>query len=369
MIVQGGGYDTLEALKYEIVVAANVLSETCASVTDKMGSLEIKAVGRDYEINKITGVTCMNETKQVRIDNSWDTIDDLPESICSDEVSLYIPVQNGFTHLLNSIIKDVKAQKIEVVDPGVYEISGTDTQAKTYEVTTEGLVKYFYDDNKNGIKDEGEEYLTDAESSEVSVNIKKIAELESYRMNVGWNVVSFPMVMTGEDTSEISKASELLNSLNQQGANVTHITSYREGDFVIYSERDSSTGSGQDKVTFGEDYVIMPGEAYFIKNYESATVKFKGKKVEGSMEILMNPGWNLISVYNEEVKSYGGFEVISQMNTQGVNAEVISKWEDGQYSNILIKAGTEYGTDFKVYPTSGYWVKNISKDSGKFKPM
>jgi hypothetical protein len=55
------------------------------------------------------------------------------------------------------------------------------------------------------------------------------------------------------------------------------------------------------------------------------------------------------------------------MNSQSINAVAISKWEDSRYYTVASQNGKDYGNDFKVYPTRGYFVRVMS-GNGKFSP-
>ncbi len=271
---------------------------------------------------------------------------------------------NTGENLRENLFTSAKAQNTQTLDAGIYEITGTNISNKNYTVDSESQIKFFYDLNNNGLFDPGETILTDEEAQNVQVTIKKVSDIQSYNLNQGWNLVSIPMLIDGEGSSGVKKASQLVEELNTQGADVTHVVTYRDGDFVVFSRRTDNKG---DIKTYGNDFTILPGEAYFLKNYKDATVTLKGNKVEGALDVLVNPGWNLVSVYNESKDSYTGFEVLDQMNEQGVDAEVLSKW-DGLYTNIVSKGGVKYGNDFTVLPTSGYWVQNTGEAKKTYTP-
>ncbi|MBD3363475.1 hypothetical protein GF362_07205 [Candidatus Dojkabacteria bacterium] len=268
----------------------------------------------------------------------------------------------------NIFISKVQAQETETsesVEPGVYLVQGNNIRTKSIEVMEEGPIQFYWDTNGNGMKDEDEEYLTDEESQGIQININKVAENQVYDLKLGWNLISIPMVMEGENTSNIRMASELLKNINDQGAEATHLATYRSGQFLIYSNREEDSGVDHE---FGDDYAILPGEGYFVKNYSSAEIFLKGKKVEGSLPVQINSGWNLISIYNQNKPSYQGFDVLRMMNSQMINADTLSKWEGGMYYNVILKDGVEYGNDFKVYPVVGYWVRAEVDAPKKFTP-
>jgi hypothetical protein len=250
------------------------------------------------------------------------------------------------------------------LDQGFYTISGESFDSVNIEVGELSEIVFFFDENGNGIKDPEENYLPSDIGESLNLKIQKVSDLLNYPLNVGWNLVSIPMLMKGEDTSNISKASELLDYLNEKGSLVTHISAYRAGSFLTYSKR----SEGEVEIAYSSDFNILPGEAYFIKNYRNSNISLTGQYIDGSLEVRVNPGWNLIGIYNSQKESLGGFEVLEDFNSQGIGGEVISSWNQGIYENIIIKDGAKYGKDIMIFPTRGYWVKSNSAESKTFKP-
>ena len=158
---------------------------------------------------------------------------------------------------------------------------------------------------------------------------------------------------------EIKKASELIEYLNKQGTEITTITAYRGGKFLPYVIRDG--------VGFGDDFNILPGEGYFVLTHSSGEFIFTGTKVKDGLEVQLYQGWNLVNIYNSEVESYSGFDILKKMREQSVGADILSKWEDGMYTNIVSEESGEYGTDFNVYQSRGYFVR-VTGESGQFTP-
>jgi hypothetical protein len=248
----------------------------------------------------------------------------------------------------------------KVLSPGMYEIQYSDTETRTVELMNGGRLTYFYDFNGNGLRDLNEPYVNEA----IDIQIKKVAETVAYNLNTGWNLVSFPMNLTGENTSEIIRSSDLLKQINKQGGEATHITTYRGGKFIVFSER----FDGPNTITFGTDFNLIPGEAYFIKSLMPSSFTVVGKKVEGSLPVSLDKGWNLVGIYNSAKDSFGGFEVLNQVNSQGILGRILSKWQDGGYQNLIVRDGVEYGNDYQVFPQGGYWIQNAGDSSGVYKP-
>ncbi|MCA9385546.1 fibronectin type III domain-containing protein [Candidatus Dojkabacteria bacterium] len=248
-------------------------------------------------------------------------------------------------------------------DPGVYELVGDAITTKNVTVTEAGPFRFFSDTNLDGIKQPGEEYIEDLSSIEFSVN--KTADVQSYRFVSGWNVISVPMIMNTEGTSSISTASDLIEELNNQGRRATHVTTYRNGKFVLLSQRTDEQGN---PITFGEDFAIVPGEGYFIRNYDAGNVAFIGNKVSGGLEVGIEQGWNLLGIYHENKNSFRGFDILRNMNEQGIDVDVLSKWDSGVYKNLVLANSIEYGSPYDVFPNSGYWIRSNSPGVQEFTP-
>ena len=133
----------------------------------------------------------------------------------------------------------------------------------------------------------------------------------------------------------------------------------------MYSERVDNDGN---IVPFGDDFNLLPGEGYFVKSLVSSNFILAGKKVDGALPIMVDAGWNLVGIYNSNKDSFTGFEVLRQAKEQGVEAKVISKWESGNYMNLVNANGMEYGIDYKVFPEKGYWIQNEGA-KGKYTPQ
>lgn len=293
------------------------------------------------------------------------------------EIPEYIKnAKNGLPPVANTFSEEDSVEQIDEVgivqvfsepttlEPGVYEVNNDDITTKEISIVEGKGITYFFDKNKNGIKEDSEPYYFGSIYS-LDVKFKKLMDVQTYKLKQGWNLIAMPMLMRGEETSQIQKASEFLAKLNSNGAGVTHISTYRANQFILYSAREDAEGV----VSFyGEDFNILPGEAYYVKSLADNTITLKGNKVEGSQEILIGNGWNLVNIYNSEKESYKGFDVLRALNQGNISSDTMSDYQDGMYRNIVIKDSIEYGNDFTVYPYSGYWLRVQDKGTGRFKP-
>ena len=244
---------------------------------------------------------------------------------------------------------------------GVYKVTyGTGSKTTQFVKTNDNHIVFFSDDNDNGILDENEYILSPAEAQyEYSVSYAKVADSFKLTLTEGFNLVAFPIIFTDGNGKDISKASDLIDFLNEGGAQITSIAAFRSGKFIIYTNRNGEV--------YGDDFNILPGEGYFLKSLSDGVFLYSGKKVENSLEVQLYEGWNLVNIYNSNKTSYSGFNILKQMKQQSINSIAISKWEDSRYYTIASQDGKDYGNDFKIYPTRGYFVR-VESGNGKFSP-
>jgi len=270
--------------------------------------------------------------------------------------------------LNNFLITPIGAQEIETVskiESGVYTISQGNEIKKAVYVSPDTQALLFDDANGNSIKDSGEVFLSVDGIEALGYEIEKISTSEIYSINKGWNLVHFPYVFEGENSLDIKKASDLMYIMNAQGADVTNISTYRDGNFIIFTTRILADGS---IVEFGDNFNIIPGEAYFLLSYKQADVEITGMQIDGPLEIPLNTGWNLVGIFNSNQEEYSAFEVLDQINNDGISADTISKWDSSKYTNVVKVDENEYGFDYTIFPQQGYFVRVLSEGTNSFSP-
>jgi hypothetical protein len=261
---------------------------------------------------------------------------------------------------------DETEENLRRIEAGGYELIGDSIGSQSVLLEKDGHLAFFYDTNGNGVMDEEESYLSDEEMDQMmrQIKVNPTAEAQKYSLQVGWNMFSFPLLMEGEGTSQVKDAKGLIEKLNQQTAHATHLATYRSGQFLVYTNREDAEGT---QYSFGGNFNLIPGEAYFVKNYRKTEVNLVGRKVDGSLEILLEPGWNMRGIYNSSKEDITGFEVLNDMGKQ-INASILSKYENGAYENLVIDGEVEYGNDFQIFPTHGYWIRSSENKSRKYAP-
>ncbi|HQG57862.1 MAG TPA: hypothetical protein PLX79_02695 [Candidatus Dojkabacteria bacterium] len=256
-------------------------------------------------------------------------------------------------------------EEVEELDSGVFSITSYDNIVKTLYVSPDDTIVFYKDLDNNGIMNGDDYYISNKIIKSMGYKIYKENTVAQYKLKVGWNLLHFPYVFEGDNSSKLSKASDLIYFANLQNADITSISTYLDGKFYSYSLREDEEGS---IVPFGDDFSIIPGEAYFILNHREALIELVGKKVDGVLPVILNPGWNLIGIYNSNKEYYSGFEILNQLNSSGFTSDTLSKWDNGRYINIVKTGEEEYSYDYNVYPNYGYFVRVLSVTGDEFLP-
>ena len=260
----------------------------------------------------------------------------------------------GRDPLYEKYIREINEQDIISLYPGVYEVKNPNiTTDLVYIRDKYDKIVYFDDKNGNGVKDEGELYLDNVESRGIELSLNKISEVVEYEITVVWNFVSFPMIMEGETTSQVKRASDLIDEFGAQGLIITHVVVLRDGVFWVYTTRHMDT---TDKIVIGEDFNILPGEGYIVYALDSSTISLAGKKVDGSLDIILNSGWNLVGIYHSDVEYFMSDDVISMFSEQNSSIDTVTQFTSGRYQSYIVKEGRVFGFNFEVYPDKAYWI-------------
>ncbi|MBU0975815.1 hypothetical protein KJ918_03375, partial [Patescibacteria group bacterium] len=242
---------------------------------------------------------------------------------------------------------------VELSENGLYEISINDDTTTVEVSDSHGEKLNLYADiNENGQMDEGE----DTSVFQDDIQIKKISDNLTYKIDRGWTLIAFPFDTDQE--SSVNTASELLGVINDRGGLVTHVATLREGKWLIYSERNGRS--------FGEDFKLFPTEGYFIKNYKETEIELVGNQFEESYPLDLTSGWNLVGIISPE-KEYTAEGLINLGTEAGVGVDIITKWQSGRYENFIKEGNVSYGRDYKIFSTSGYFIR-VKDKGGTIKP-
>lgn len=229
---------------------------------------------------------------------------------------------------------------------GVYTINGTGIDNYKLVVKNDNATLFYYKDaNQDGIWQADEEILDPAA---LSIQISKTADLIDYSFDTGWNLVGLEIVSEDWD-----KASTLLEKLNDDGIEASHLATYVNGKWKLYTHRKNLN---QQDVTYGEDFTLVPGGGYFIKTLFGGMTTLEGKKFEESVPIDLLNGWNLISIQSPD-QNYTAESFIDTCVNKGVTCDTVSRYESGRYDSVIKQDSILYGNDFNIVSLRGYFIR------------
>ncbi len=228
---------------------------------------------------------------------------------------------------------------------GEYELTiNTETEkVRIYSLEEDsGNFKFYKDTNENGKYDEGVDQVINFSEQEIS--LKKLNDLMPIDLATGWNTVSLPFETN--ESAQIVKASDLLHKINENGGLALHIAAFRNGAWLIYTERDG--------ISYSNDFNIYPGEGYYAKNYTDVNIALAGTKVSQAT-LDLQQGLNLINIVSSN-RSYTAASLVEEMKAQGIKVSTITKWNAGIYESFINKEGQIFGNDFEITKKESYFI-------------
>lgn len=251
---------------------------------------------------------------------------------------------------MNGLVSPVNAQVVlgvsdssgvELNSTGTYSITSGNTSIKEFKVMDlvngKAKIVFFDDKNANGIRDTGEEDIT----TPVEVKIEKTSDISRFELNEGWNLV-------GYEYTEARTAKDILSNIASNGGYATHVATYRQGGWVMYSERGEKS--------FGTNFNLVPGEGYFVKVIKSGKLSFEGNKIAANQPYRLSNGWNLLSFRLDPVLKASKLIDAINLNTP-VASDVVTRYVSGKYENVVKDKDTVYGNDFDIEENKGYFVR------------
>lgn len=268
-------------------------------------------------------------------------------SLCrTEEVLVGVTNENGSSILNNILIHKAKAQETEPEYRGIYspEVEGYQTTSKYIYYSPGQEVKVFNDINKDGIKQDNEPIL-----DSIAVDLEAQIHFADYDLKKGWNLISIPMVISDANGKTIQDSQQLLTYYQSQNIPIMHISTYRDGKWLISSRRGD--------IPYGETYSILPGEAYFVKAESKISFRLNGHRFTQNPDYDLNVGWNLIGIPNPITDMTADSLITNDTDILSSNIDTVSKWENAQYKNYLSIDDTNYGFDFPMFENVGYFIR------------
>ncbi len=202
-------------------------------------------------------------------------------------------------------------------------------------------------------------------SSAYRITYEKKAEIKEYNIKKGINMISFDLMPMSEDM-ETLKARDIIKESEKIGTQIKYITYFEGGRWLSgYSCLDSSC--------MGDNFTIVPGRGYLVYALENGVLRVPGYKLTSSIPVPFSSGWNFVGIHGYS-KAYTAKSLIQSINNiTGLTADNVTWWptSKGKYEGIQITNGKEYGFDFPITTSNGYFVRitNFKPESSDCKSI
>jgi len=257
--------------------------------------------------------------------------------------------------IFNNLLQPVFASQSNTVSTsGTYSVFVDSNLVSTQQVILQDgqsvvNIRVFNDLNGNGIKDPGEDYI-----SNDNIKLSQTDTVISYNLSAGWNLINVPFLNIADKDFTASK---FLASFQESNFDVTKVATFQNNKFVIYNQRD---------IGYGNDFNMSLGKAIFIfNNTNPGVLHLHGQLPESNVPIILNNGWNLVG-NSFSNKQYDSQQVIDAMNNRNFVATNISAFANGLYNSVIYDNKQYYGNNFNITNTQGYFVLIQSGGGGIF---
>ena len=243
----------------------------------------------------------------------------------------------------------------EASEPGLYIVTKNGQTVGTKSVFFENKnsvisIRLFNDEDGDGVRDGNEPIVADISEFEVSI----VKNTTTMRVNQGWNLINIPLFLSEDSEGSLTSIEKFIEEQRSLGVNILHAGVYRDGNFVMYSNRDNTE--------FNEPFYVLPGEGLFVFVAKGSYLKFAGYKIKEPIPLSLSTGWNLIGVVSPD-KSYTSESLLDSMQKEGIKSDVVSRFNGGIYQNVIKEDGVLYGNNFDIIDTEGYFLR--VKEGGK----
>jgi hypothetical protein len=329
------------------------------------------------------GQVCNREgnTCKVEVVNGVDTWS------CTGEIKSST-LKPSFELLSNNIVPKVFAQTSEadeyIIDPSTGLISGIESGIYTFEVNgttymffvekesleaNDGKILIFIDNDSNGTYDEGVDTKVSDFGSKILIST--IQKEYSYKLEQGFNFVSFPFLNVNKSARTALGLLEMLNTLTN--GSVYSIAKY-DSNWEIVGKNGEAYLSN--------DFQLIPGQGYVIKVTKDVEVSIQGYPIkfdseEDSAPITLFTGWNLIGIYGSKTKVYTAKSLLQDINAFkeiDFTVDIVNGWdyETQNYEGFVLEdtngIETEYGFNFPINTLKSYFVR-VQNGKGNWQPQ
>ena len=194
-------------------------------------------------------------------------------------------------------------------------------------------------------------------SSSAAITYEKVASAQSYTLVKGINLVSLNFIPVSIDLGPLT-AKGVIDEAAKKGVTIQYISSFEGGRWA----KGYTCKSGK---CSGNDFNILPGKGYLVFATKGGEMTIPGYSLKSSIPVNLSGGWNLVGIHGYTT-AYTARTLIDSMNKiDGVTANNVTWWptSKGMYEGLQVTGEQQYGFDFPISPTNGYFVRISS-----FKP-
>ena len=161
------------------------------------------------------------------------------------------------------------------------------------------------------------------------------------RLLEGWNLIS--LAVSPPAGGEPMRAMDLVTEINKQGGLAVAVSQWQNSAWQTYL-------AGLEK----NNFLIEPGQAYFVENLSAVEVIFTGQPISEPLTLNLRPGWNAV-----------GFPQVSEVYSaetlldQSPSLETAGFFESGLWLAANKKDEEFFGINFPLLPGLGYFLKAI----------
>ncbi|HOR06213.1 MAG TPA: hypothetical protein PLR67_02480, partial [Candidatus Dojkabacteria bacterium] len=188
-------------------------------------------------------------------------------------------------------------------------------------------------------------------SSSVSITYKKVSSAQSYTLVKGINLVSFNFIPVSTDLGPLT-AKGVIEEAAKKDVTIQYISSFDGGRWAKgYTCKDNKCS--------GNDFNIIPGKGYLVYVTEGGDISIGGYTLKSSVPVNLSGGWNLVGIHGY-TNAYTARTLIDSMNKiDGITANNVTWWptSKGMYEGLQVTEEQQYGFDFPISPTNGYFVR------------
>jgi len=250
--------------------------------------------------------------------------------------------QTPLTKLLSNLAAEKKPATNSLSQRGYYTISSTSPISyiqKFYALAGASLT-VFVDTNQNKQKDVGEQVLTQEQLGRFT--LERNSDFIDLTLKTGWNLIHLP-VSRPQDMKTIKS---FLDEVESQGSVILHASEYSGDSTQPFVLR-------QDGQQYGQDFNLQIGKGLLVYFQSSAGQLLVAGDLPGETEPLaLGKGLQLIGLSQAQLT--GNLASASSF-LDDTSAKFISRLNNESYQTLL-KDETDFGTNFELNSTLGYFV-------------